>query len=260
MSRPTILSANQLSIGYSRRTVAVEISLALHAGEAVAVLGPNGCGKTTLFRTLLGLMPSLAGEVWLGEKNITLLTPAQIARSVAYVPQITGGFFNFSVIEIVEMARTPHLAWYAKPGPRDHQIAQAALDELGIASFANREFNQLSGGEQQLVLIARALAAEAPIVLLDEPTASLDFGNQFLILDEIKKLTARGRAVLFTTHNPDHALRIAQQTLTISRDGCVAVGATNDILNSQSLAALYGVNVELIACPQGLMAAVGQPT
>lgn len=253
-----MLSTHHLAIGYSTRRLAADISFSLQPGEAIAVLGPNGCGKSTLFRTLLGLHPGLQGEVRLGGTRINDLSAAEIALNMAYVPQVTSGFFNFSVIEVVEMARMPHLAWYAPPGVIDRQIATDALAEFGMAKFAHRPFDALSGGEQQLVLIARALAAEAPIILLDEPTASLDFGNQFLILDEIIKLTARGISVLFTTHNPDHALRIAHRTMTISREGTIDCGLTKEILNNATLAALYGLKVQLIEGPNGLITAVGR--
>lgn len=253
-----MLATDQLTIGYAARIVANHISLQLNPGEAVAVLGPNGSGKTTLFRTLLGLLPALQGEVRLNSRLLDALTPAEIARDVAYVPQVSAGFFNFSVIEVVEMARVPHLAWYAKPGAFDRKISEQALDELGMSAFVNRMFSSLSGGEQQLVLIARALAAEASTILLDEPTASLDFGNQFLILDAIAKLTGSGRSVLFTTHNPEHALRTAKRTLTMSRDGKVEIGATDIILNSESLASLYGIHIQLFDGPNGRMIAVSK--
>ena len=246
-----MLAARELAIGYPRRTLATNISFALDTGEAVAILGPNGSGKTTLFRTLLGLLPARAGEVVLNDKPIATLTSAEIARTIAYVPQTATGFFNFSVIEVVEMARAAHLAWYAQPGAKDRAIAERALAELNIATFANREFAELSGGERQLVMIARALASEASIILLDEPTASLDFGNQFLILDELARLKQRGVSVLFTTHNPDQALRIADRTLTISREGVINVGATRAVVTRDSLAALYAIDVQLMPGPGG---------
>lgn len=251
-----MLSTRDLTIGYPRRKLAAHISFALDKGEAVAILGPNGSGKTTLFRTLLGLLPALAGEVALNDRPMTALAPAEIARNIAYVPQAAAGFFNFSVIEVVEMARAAHLAWYAQPGVKDRAIAQQALAELNIAHFANREFAELSGGERQLVMIARALASEARILLLDEPTASLDYGNQFLILDEIAKLKTRGVAILFTTHNPDQALRIADRTLTISREGVINIGATRAVVTRDSLAALYAIDVQLMPGPDGQMITV----
>ncbi len=251
------LETQALSIGYARRTLAEDISFAVKPGEALAILGPNGSGKTTLFRTLLGLLRPRAGAVTLASCNIDALSPAEIARQIAYVPQAAAAFPHFSVIEIVEMARASHLAWYARPSARDRAVAEGALAELGIAGFADRAFAELSGGERQLVMIARALASEAAILMLDEPTASLDYGNQFLILDEIAKLKAGGVSILFTTHDPNQALRICNQpgdrTLTIARNGEVCIGATADILSCESLAALYGIPVHLFSGPNGAM-------
>jgi iron complex transport system ATP-binding protein len=253
-----MLSAQNLSIGYATRLLASNISFTLHDGEVIAILGPNGSGKTTLFRTLLGLTPTLAGTTLLSRRAISELTPSATARMVAYVPQVPASFANFSVIEVVQMARAPHLAWYASPGAKDRAIAANALAELNIGDFAEREFIELSGGERQLVMIARALASEAKILLMDEPTASLDFGNQFLILDEIAKLKARGVAVIFTTHHPDHALRIADRTLTIARDGQVQIGVTKTLLNAHSLTALYGIGIDLIASDHGPVISVAR--
>jgi iron complex transport system ATP-binding protein len=253
-----MLGAQNLRIGYADRVLASDISFTLGDGEVIAILGPNGSGKTTLFRTLLGLTPALQGAALLNERAIAELTPSAIARMVAYVPQVSASFANFSVIEVVQMARAPHLAWYASPGVKDRAIAANALAELNIGDFAEREFTELSGGERQLTMIARALASEAKILLMDEPTASLDFGNQFLILDEIAKLKARGVAVIFTTHHPDHALRIADRTLTIARDGRVQVGVTEMLLSADSLTALYGIGIDLIASDHGPIISVAR--
>jgi iron complex transport system ATP-binding protein len=255
-----MLNAQNLGIGYADRALASDISFTLDGGEVIAILGPNGSGKTTLFRTLLGLLPPLIGAVLLNDQVISALAPSAIARAVAYVPQVSASFANFSVIEVVQMARAPHLAWYASPGAKDRVIAANALAELNIGDFAEREFTELSGGERQLTMIARALASEAKILLMDEPTASLDFGNQFLILDEIAKLKARGVAVIFTTHHPDHALRIADRTLTIAHDGDVRIGATSTVLNAASLSALYDIDIELINSRHGPGIVAGRPS
>ena len=153
--------------------------------------------------------------------------------------------FNFNVIEMVEMARAPHLAWYARPSKLDRDLAWQALEKLNIARFAFREMAELSGGERQLVLIARALTAGAPILLLDEPTASLDFGNRLMIEDQLQRLKADGLTLVFTTHDPDQAWQLCgdatDRTLTIARDGQVAIGATRALLTAAALATLYGV-------------------
>jgi iron complex transport system ATP-binding protein len=251
----TSLVVEKLTIGFTRPLVR-DLSFTLAAGEAIAVLGKNGSGKTTLFRTLLGLVTPLRGNVRADATPVSQLTPEAIARVIAYVPQTNSAALGLSVIEVVEMARAPHLAWYARPRARDREIAMNALAELNMADFAERPIDQLSGGERQLVLIARALAAEAPIILMDEPTANLDFGNQFTLLDEIAKLKARGLAVMFTTHAPDHALRIADRTLTLNRDGVAEIGPTADILTAARLSALYDMPIALVPHANGVITTV----
>lgn len=242
----TLLALDQLSIGYPRREIARDITFGVSAGQAIAILGPNGSGKTTLFRTVLGLLAPRAGRVLLDGKSITTLSAPEIAHEIAYVPQNSASFFNFNVREVVEMARAPHLSWFAQPGAADHAIAAESLSQVGLGEFIEREFSELSGGERQLVMIARALASQAKCLLLDEPTASLDFGNRLLVLDTLVKLKQSGMTILFTTHDPDHARHVCResqdQTLTISRAGQVSIGATADALQIKALAALYGID------------------
>jgi iron complex transport system ATP-binding protein len=245
----SIVTIENLSIGYSQRIVARDISFAINAGDAIAILGPNGSGKTTLFRTLLGLLAPRAGAVALESKSIAEMSPADIARKIAYVPQTSSGFFHFNVLDVVQMARAPHMSWFAKPGAKEREIALNALEQVGMRDFADRNVDELSGGERQLVMIARALAGQTQCLLLDEPTASLDFGNRIMILNTLANLKNRGIAILFTTHDPDQARYVcsgeADRTLTISRDGQVTIGPTADALRPAALAALYGIAEEL---------------
>ncbi len=247
---PAALSAQALAIGYPRRLLAEDITFAIQQGHALAVLGPNGSGKTTLFRTLLGLLPARAGNVSLGDRTLSNMSPPEIARHIAYVPQSTTGFFNFNVIEVVEMARAPHLAWFASPGPHDRDVAMRALATLNLTTFADREFAELSGGERQLVMIARALASEAKILLLDEPVANLDFGNRLMVFDALMRLKQDGMTIIFSTHDPAHAFQLCNatndQTMTISRAGDVIIGSTATMLTKPALAALYGVDERAI--------------
>ena len=238
-----LLSTHQLAIGYPRRTIAHDISFEINVGEVMAVLGPNGCGKTTLFRTLLGLAPVISGQVLLNGQSMQHMRANTIARSIAYVPQINVSLFDFSVIEIVEMARVTNIAWHAKPSKHDRECAIAALNKVGMADFSERRFAELSGGECQLVFIARALASEASVILMDEPTASLDFGNQLRVRDTINTLKTKNVSVVFTTHHPDEARHCAQRTLTIDRHGAVCVAETNTLLTTDFVAELYGVSV-----------------
>jgi iron complex transport system ATP-binding protein len=247
------LAAQALAFGYPGRVVGRGLDLSLGAGEVVCVLGPNGAGKTTLFRTLLGLIPPLGGRVTVAGADVAALPRVEMARKLAYVPQAMTGAFDFTLLDIVEMGRTAHLGAFARPSRHDLDLALAALERLGIASLAGRPMGAVSGGERQLALIARALATEATHLLMDEPTANLDFGNQALILDEVARLKACGAAVLFSTHHPDHALRIADRVVMLRGGAVLAAGATSATLNSENLSALYGrpIDVLEVVSPDG---------
>jgi iron complex transport system ATP-binding protein len=250
MTGAALLAARALAVGYHAKgsvtIVAHSIAFSLHAGTAIAVLGPNGAGKTTLFRTLLGLQPPCRGEVLLQSRAINTFAPTELAGQLAYVPQAHGAMLPFRVQEVVEMARAPHMAWTALPSAQDRAIAHGTLEQLGIANLADRIFTTLSGGEQQLVLLARALASGARCLLLDEPTASLDFGNRLRVQDELLKLKAQGYALMFTTHEPQQAVDLADgaadRTLTIARDGSTHFVPTAEATTRDALAALYGVD------------------
>ena len=247
------LAARALDYGFRERTVGRGVDLAIPAGEVVCLLGPNGSGKTTLMRTLLGVLAPLAGSVTLDERPLAEWPARARATRLAYVPQAAESYFDFSVLEMVEMGRTAHRGVFARPGPRDLERSRSALERLGIAALAERPIHRVSGGERQLTLIARALATEATHILMDEPAANLDFGNQALILEEIARLRGTGAAVLFSTHHPDHALRIADRVVMIRDGGVMASGATAAVVNSENLSALYRrpVEVALVASGQG---------
>jgi iron complex transport system ATP-binding protein len=239
------LEARAIAIGYGTREVAAGIDATLAAGEVTCLLGPNGGGKTTLLRTLLGLLRPLAGGILLDGRSLAQWSTRERAQRLAYVPQATTGDFDFSLLEVVEMGRTPGLGLFAAPRVEDRLAALEALERLGIAHLAARAIGEVSGGERQLAYIARALATRATHLLMDEPTASLDFANQALILDEIARLAGEGTSVLFTTHHPDHALRIADRALLLGRGSVVAAGPASATLNSENLSALYGRAVEV---------------
>jgi iron complex transport system ATP-binding protein len=242
----SLLQAHRLAIGYASRVVGRGFELALRGGEVLALLGPNGCGKTTLLKTLLGLIPAKAGSVTLNDKPLAEHSIGERARLVAYVPQQHASAFAFSVEDLVLMGRTAHGGLFAGPTARDREVTRAAVERLGIAHLAAQPVTQVSGGERQLALIARALAQQARIVLLDEPTASLDFGNQGLVMREIRRLAADGLAVLFTTHDPNHALRFADRALLIRDGGTLVVGPVAEVLARDVLQELYGASVEQI--------------
>lgn len=242
-----VLQLRQLSTGHGRRRVGQALDLEIAAGEVLCLLGPNGCGKTTLFRTVLGLLPPLAGQVLVQGQPVQAWPRAQFARCVGYVPQAQAGVFSFAVLDMVLMGRAARLPTFARPGANDRAVALQCLERLGMAHLAQRSYTELSGGERQLVLIARALAQEPALLVMDEPTASLDFGNQIRVLEQIATLRAQGMAVLMSTHQPEHALRAADRIALLGQGRLLAVGAPRATATSAALAGLYGVSEAAIA-------------
>ena len=238
-----VLAARSLGFGYGKRIVGRDVEIELRSGEVLCLLGPNGSGKTTLFKTMLGLLPAQAGEVLLNGAPLGQLARAEIARLVAYVPQAHAAHFPFRVIDMVVMGRTAHLALFAAPTREDRRKALQALQTLGIDDLAETEYTRISGGQRQLALVARALAQDAPAVIMDEPTASLDFGNQVTVLSEIKRLAARGLAVLLSTHDPDHAFSVGTRVALINDGRLVAQGKPEAVLTPERLHEVYGVRV-----------------
>jgi len=238
------LAAESVFIGYGARVIGRDISLSIGPGEILCLLGPNGCGKTTLFRTLLGLIPALDGAVMVDERPLRRLSRPEIARSIAYVPQQHAPPFPYSVLEIVLMGRTARLGPLAQPGQSDRVIAQAALDRLGIGGLAGQDYSRLSGGQRQLVLIARALAQQAPLMVMDEPTASLDFGSQARVLTEVAGLARDASlGVILSTHDPDQAFALDAEVLLMHGGGITAQGRPAEVLTGAALSQVYGVPV-----------------
>lgn len=246
-----MLAVENLCFGFPGRTVGREVGFVLADGEVLCVLGPNGSGKTTLFRTLLGLLAPQAGAIALDGAPLARLPRDAIARRIGYVPQAHAGYFAYSVREMVLMGRTAHLGAFGAPGLQDRARADSALEMLGIAALAERPFTEISGGERQLTLIARALAQEAGLLVMDEPTASLDFGNQVRVLERIRQLAAHGISVLFSTHDPDHAFLCAQRALLIADGRALALGPPREVIRSDTLARLYGVSVNIVETAGG---------
>lgn len=245
------LAAERLTFGYPGHRVGADADLSVEPGRVMVLLGPNGGGKTTLLKTLLGLMPPLAGRVMLDGRDLGTIAVGARARAIGYVPQSGASPFAFSVGDVVLMGRTAHGGLFAAPTRRDRDIAAAVLDRLGIAHLSDRPTTMISGGERQLVLIARALAQEPRFIVLDEPTASLDFGNQGQVLRQVRRLAADGLGVLFTTHDPNHAGRVADRVVMLRDGRLMADGPARAVLSSDALAALYGAPVETLTTDDG---------
>lgn len=239
-----LLEAKNLSYSYKKGKVILEdISFSIDQGEYVCLLGPNGVGKSTLFKCMLGLLPGYTGQICLQGKDIRTLSPRQLARQVAYVPQQTQHTFAYAAEDVVLMGTTPYTSAFASPGEKERRTAQAAMERMGVLHLSNAPFTQLSGGEKQLVLIARALAQQARLLFMDEPTASLDYGNQIRVLEQISALTRDGYTVVQSTHNPEQAFLYAKRVLAVKDRGILADGDPSKVMTGEKMRDLYGIDV-----------------
>ena len=240
------LRVERLAFGYPGRVVGREVSFGLEAGQVLCLLGPNGSGKTTLFRTLLRLLEPRDGAVLVDGASIAAWPRRRIARVFGYVPQAQLGTFPFTAREVVLMGRTAHVGLFGSPSTYDRRQAEAALDALGIAHLADRPYPEMSGGERQLALVARAVAQEPAILVMDEPTASLDFGNQVRVLAHVQSLARRGIAVVLSTHDPDQAFLCADLVALLHEGRLARLGPTAEVITAGTLREAYGVDVEVV--------------
>ncbi len=231
-----------LTLRYGAHPVVEDVRFHVAPGEIVALLGPNGAGKTTLFRALLGAHPMAAGRILLDDRPLADMTPRERARRMAYVPQIHHPPFPFPVIDTVALGRLSHLGVFATPGAVERAAAMEALVQLGAEHLAMRAVTELSGGERQRVLLARALCQGAPLLLLDEPTAHLDFGESHRALETVRTLADQGHCVLWTSHDPDQVLRFADRAVLLAQGRVRAVGAPGEVLDTQAFSEVFGVD------------------
>lgn len=249
------LEITRLGFSYCTRRVLTDVSFHVGRGELLAVMGPNGVGKTTLFRCILGLHRHYTGQIRIGGRDAADFSPRELAHEIAYIPQIHAPAFAFSVRDMVLMGTAHGLGSFSSPGKKEQEAAEAAMQRLGILHLAGRNYTHLSGGEQQLVLIARALTQNARILLMDEPTASLDYGNQLLVLSYARTLASEGYTVLLSTHNPQHALWYADRALALYEGGVAAFGSPQEVLEPGLIQKLYGIRTEFIDTTRGQLIA-----
>ena len=241
------IEVKDLSFSYENHPVLHNISFSVNKGEFLSILGPNGAGKSTLFRCVLGLLSGYTGQVLIDGVDARTFSTREAARHIAYIPQSSRSIFNYSVFDIVLMGRTSALSAFRSPGKKDVEKCRWALDKIGISHLTDRCFHRLSGGEQQLVLIARALVQDAPILMLDEPTANLDFGNQLLVLEQIRSLAREGYTVIQTTHHPEQCYMFSDRILAIQKGRVLTEGMPKDVLTEETIRSLYGVDVEIVS-------------
>jgi iron complex transport system ATP-binding protein len=242
------LSVSNLRTGYNKKEVVHGIGFTAESGDFVCIIGANGCGKTTALKGILGILPLFAGTVSIDGKELIgasghTLSAREFAKVFAYIPQIHGLPFPFLVSDVALLGRTPHLrSSVSPPTNEDKEAAYNALAALGIANIADSEYTQLSGGQQQLVLIARALAQEPRVLIMDEPTASLDFGNQQLVLERLMDLKSSGMSIIMVTHDPQQVLHCANKVLVMDGGEILCEGLPEKTVTTEILEKIYGAH------------------
>jgi len=241
-----LIRTENISFAYSDGPVLADVSVSVKQGEIISLLGPNGSGKTTLIKVMLGIYRPRLGAVFFEGKSMLEITPREIAKRIAYVPQFHRMVFAYRVLDVVLMGRLPHKPFFFRYSQADRDAALCALERLSISHLKDKRYTEVSGGERQLILIARALAQGADMLIMDEPANSLDFGNQIRLLDEITKLAQEGYTFVKSTHFPDHALWIADRVIMLQQGAVIADGRPDDIMNDESICNLYNTRITII--------------
>ena len=241
-----ILSIKNLCAGYMGRQVLNNVSVSVKSGEILCLLGPNGVGKTTLFKSILGFVRVSSGEITIDDKKLSKLPKKEFARSIGYVPQQHEPPFPFKVLDVVVLGRMPYMSPLSVPKKEDVKIARQALDSIGILHLENKDYTEISGGERQMVLIARAIAQNPRFLIMDEPTANLDYGNQVKILEQVKRLSQKGMGVVMTTHSPEHAFLCSTRVALLYRDDIMELGSAEEIICPEKMKKAYGIDVRVL--------------
>ena len=241
-----MLEVRDLHAGYDDKEFVHGVSFDVADGEFCCIIGANGCGKTTLLKNLLGLIKPFSGTVMMNGADVLAMSEREMARHFAYIPQAHTPPFPFAVRDVVLMGRTPHMGRLSVVSPNDRRIAWRALVHLGIENLAEATYTDLSGGQRQLVLIARALTQEPELLIMDEPTASLDFGNQQLVLSRMKSLARAGMAVIMVTHDPDHALYCADRVVVMQEGSILLDGSPDEAITTETLQRIYQTHVQVL--------------
>jgi len=235
---------------YGEHAVFSAVDLDIFRGEVLTVLGPNGCGKSTLLRCIGGALPLARGTVRIDNVEVSSLDAGARARKIGFLFQRHSPSFPFPVLDVVTMGRTPHLGLFGVPSSKDADLAEEALARVGMRHLKDRPYTELSGGEVQLVLLARTLVQQPEVILLDEPTSHMDFKNQTLSLKAIEALAAEGVTMVMTTHDPNHAFLLPGRVLMMKPGGAILTGLASEIITDSTLTATYGIDITVFSRPR----------
>ncbi|WP_296859122.1 ABC transporter ATP-binding protein [uncultured Methanobrevibacter sp.] len=241
-----LLEIKNISFNYDDEKIFSNISFSIKKGEVLCILGPNGTGKTTLIKCLNGLYNIESGEILIHGENIKNLSFKEISRYIGYIPQSHIPSFPFKVFDVVLMGRAPYLNLTDSPKKEDKKIALDALKTLGIEDLKDRDYTNLSGGERQLVFLARVLCQEPDVLILDEPTSHLDFGNQIKFLEIIDILAKKGLSIIMSSHFPDHAFLSSTKVAIMKDKSFIDFGTPDDVVTENNLKKAYSIDVKLI--------------
>lgn len=241
------LTVKNLGFQYVRgKDIFHDVSFSLQEGDILSILGTNGAGKSTLLNCLAGLSSASRGEIRLDGAALSAMSRNEIAQLVGYVPQLHENSFFYSVLEYTVMGRAPYISAYGTPSKADYAIARESLAQVGMGGKEDKIITEMSGGEQQLVMIARVLAQKPKLILLDEPTNHLDYGNQYRTLELLRQLAAEGYIVITTTHNPDHVFALGGKAGILIPGQNIRIGNAEQVLTAESLSALYRSDISVI--------------
>lgn len=236
-----------LEFGYGNIEVLKNINFKIERGKFICLLGKNGAGKTTLFKCILDLIHGYKGSIFIDGKDIREYSVRERASKISYIPQVYDSVFDFSVLDMVVMGMTSSIGMFKMPGLKEKENAKKALSIIGLQHLAYCSFSQISGGERQMVLIARSIAQGAKILFMDEPCASLDYGNQIKVMQVLKSLSNKGYMVFQITHNPDHAFIFADDVLVLKDGSIKAHGRPCEVMTQKLLEDLYNIPVSIIS-------------
>lgn len=241
----SVLNIENLSFSYPSHSVISDLNCRLEKGRLVALLGKNGCGKTTLFRCILGLLRPQKGSIRIKEKSLLDYSVKELGNAIAYIPQEHYPIFNYRVFEVMMLGFASKLSVFSTPKDEDYKKALDVLRDLNVEYLMEKRYRELSGGERQIVLIARAVLQGASLMIMDEPTANLDYGNQIRIMKYIRNLANNGYTVLLSTHNPEYALLYCDETLVMHEKKIVAQGESREVLTQDLLKEIYDTDLIL---------------